>query len=222
VSATAKTGLLRAQARVRLWFLTLTPVEGGAAKLWINRSPTCLRIDPSVMEAYQPIYTGRPIFEGMLDPVPPWARAVVVDGAVDRVDLALEHAPQRKERTPVMVFNTVKSATPEWMLALAKEDAGKGVWPSEPTELARWVTNKARRAFRSARIGERRHVLNKYAYDFVLLVRRCELSDDDARRLLLDLALEQFDNSDSKYCGHTGVARLIAIINDAFADGAKR
>jgi hypothetical protein len=83
VTPTAQSGLRGdALARMRLWFALDRPVPLADLKRWATgaRKVHDLPIDPSVLQAGQPIYTGRPRFEGMFDPIIPEMHALVVPG----------------------------------------------------------------------------------------------------------------------------------------------
>jgi hypothetical protein len=93
VTPTAQSGLRGdALARMRLWFaldraVTLTDLKRWAAGV---QKVHDLPIDPSVIQPGQPIYTGRPSFVSMADPISPDMAAVVVPGfCADTVALAV-------------------------------------------------------------------------------------------------------------------------------------
>jgi hypothetical protein len=69
-------------ARMRLWFALDRAIPLADLKRWATglRKVHDLPVDPSVIQAGQPIYTGRPVFVGMADPISPDMHAFVVSG----------------------------------------------------------------------------------------------------------------------------------------------
>jgi hypothetical protein len=106
----ASTGLQgEAVARLRLFAALDTAFPLATLKDWAIGAKVCdaLPLDPSVIQAGQPIYTSRPVFIGMSDPVPMSARALVLPGEADTVSLAVgRYAPRAAE-----IRARVKSAT---------------------------------------------------------------------------------------------------------------
>jgi hypothetical protein len=83
VTATSQSGLRGDDVgRMRLWFALDRAVPLADLKRWVVglRKVNDLPVDPSVIQAGQPIYTGRPVFVGMADPISPDMHAVVVPG----------------------------------------------------------------------------------------------------------------------------------------------
>lgn len=75
-------------ARLRLWALLDKPHPIEALRQWAKGARTSdYPVDPAVMQAGQPIYTARPIFVGVPDPVPADLWAVVLPGERERVVL---------------------------------------------------------------------------------------------------------------------------------------
>ena len=97
VTATSSTGLRGPGiARMRLFFLLdqtwpLATMKGWARRL---RLSLAVPIDDAVIQAGQPIYTARPIFRGMDDPVPEHLWAFVLPGS-------------RGERVPLRIVEPV-------------------------------------------------------------------------------------------------------------------
>ena len=90
---TARSGLLGAEiANLRLFFAlrSLIPLE--RLRDWTLGAQTCgLPIDPAVVQTAQPIYTSRPRFAYMSDPVPASLHAVLLSGSAgDVVHLDLD------------------------------------------------------------------------------------------------------------------------------------
>jgi len=74
VQATASHAI-KPGARVRLWYWCSRPLSGAECKRWMAEA----QVDRSVFGAAQLIYTARPIFDGMADPIP--CRMVILPGA---------------------------------------------------------------------------------------------------------------------------------------------
>ena len=89
----ASTGLQGdAVARLKL-FVVLDrawPLE--TLKDWVMGARVCdaLPLDPAVVQAGQPVYTARPVFIGMDDPVPASCRVVILPGSADTVSLVVD------------------------------------------------------------------------------------------------------------------------------------
>ena len=79
-------------ARLRLFALLASPHSLTAMKDWAKGAAATLGlpIDSAPIQAGQPIYTARPIFEGMEDPVPRALHAQVLDGDHDTVALVVD------------------------------------------------------------------------------------------------------------------------------------
>lgn len=91
VAPSASTGL-KGDGLARLRFFFLIDREAAIAELyrWAKAARALgYPFDPRVMLAGQPIYTARPAFVGMADPVPTALHAIVLDGARERVALDL-------------------------------------------------------------------------------------------------------------------------------------
>jgi hypothetical protein len=80
VQATSSCGL-RPGLRYRLWFVLDRPLHGHLIEAWCARPD----LDPSTLHDIEPIYVGRPLFEGVPDPVP--RRIVLLEGVVDVVEV---------------------------------------------------------------------------------------------------------------------------------------
>ncbi len=89
VSPTSSSGLRGATLfRGRLWFLLDRPIPLGDLRAWaMGVRAMGGPVDPAVMQAGQPIFTARPQFVGMDDPISPHLLATVVNGVRDRVHL---------------------------------------------------------------------------------------------------------------------------------------
>lgn len=88
-AATASSGLKGPTvARIRLFFLLDQPTPLARLRKWgVAAQRAGLPIDPVIYQGGQPIFTARPIFHGMDDPVPEALRAFVVPGKAGRVNL---------------------------------------------------------------------------------------------------------------------------------------
>src|SRR5262249_33105243 len=115
-------------ARLRLFFVLSHPVSIDALYSWadsLSHPRSDLGLYPRVLQPMQPIYTARPIFRGMTDPVPEWGRVRLLDGYVDEVELELPRVRERRKREPKAVaLSVICNDMPEWMVPLAERDAG--------------------------------------------------------------------------------------------------
>ena len=95
-TVTASTGFKKGKVRLRLYALLDRPVAIDALKTWAeNLRLRGVAIDQSIYSANQPIYTARPIFEGIDDPVPRDERVVILPGRSDVVELDLNDMDNR-------------------------------------------------------------------------------------------------------------------------------
>jgi len=110
VSASASTGLAGpARARLRLWFLLDRPIACADLHRWARGARAAGHpVDPQVCLPAQPIYTARPLFEGMTDPLPPALSATLLDGSLDRISLKLD----RFEKELVAIERSTLRANP--------------------------------------------------------------------------------------------------------------
>ena len=103
-TATSSSGLKGdTLARLRLFFALDRPLSLDVLRLWARGARAAgLPVDPAVIQAGQPIYTARPLFRGIADPVPPRLRAFGLEGSRgDRVSLVAdryEAAPSRTDQ----------------------------------------------------------------------------------------------------------------------------
>lgn len=100
VTPTAQTGLVgEHRARLRLWFHLDQCYPLPVLRRWADGAKLAgLPVDPMVIAVGQPIYTARPRFNGMADPVPTALRATIVPGFYgDRVRLLADRFDSRIE-----------------------------------------------------------------------------------------------------------------------------
>jgi hypothetical protein len=221
-AATASTGRMGPDvARLRLFFLLPRPADNFALYNWadaLSRSRPDLKLDPSVMQAMQPIYTARPIFRGMSDPVPVWGRVRLLDGFAEHVSLDLPCVRVRKAkvRTSHAIQIVSDDEMPDWLLALTEEDAGRGVAPIDTSAKAR---NTIRRVFEMLDGcpkpgGQGRHkTLTRAGWELACLVAEGELPEAFAREAYLEAAGGIY-NADKKY----DAAAIQRRLDDAFSD----
>ena len=96
VSPSARTGLRGSTLlRARLWFLLDREYDLPVLKGWTRGLRAVAGVgDSAICRAGQPIYTGRPRFVGMRDPIPPQLWAAAVRDRKDRVALVADrYAP---------------------------------------------------------------------------------------------------------------------------------
>jgi hypothetical protein len=222
-AATASTGRKGPSiARLRLFFVLAHPADNDALYSWADNLSIArpdLRLDPTVMRAMQPIYTARPIFDGCSDPIPAWGRVRVLDGYTDEVELELPRVRERKKRESKRQRVAVLAADmPEWMVDLAKRDAGLGInFEDNEPSLKAWGAIK--RVFEmldgcpKGTDGGRHKTLTAAAWELANLVAEGELPEKLARDAYLEAA-EGIKNGDGKY----DAAAIQRRIDDAFAD----
>ena len=87
VQATSGCGI-KPGLRYRLWFVLSRPLLGREVEAWCAGVP----LDASTLRAVEPIYTARPVFEGVRDPVP--VRFHLLEGLEDAVRVP-DVLPQR-------------------------------------------------------------------------------------------------------------------------------
>jgi hypothetical protein len=211
-ASTSSTGRIGPNiARLRLFFVLSRPEDNDALYSWadgLSRTHPDLGVDPAVLRAMQPIYTARPIFRGMADPVPVWGRVRLLDGYADEVELELPRVRERKKREPKPahgVVLTVCNDAPEWMLD--PRDAGLGVHPEMAKETSTKAWTAIKRIFErldgcgiAPKVGNlgRFETLRKSAWELAHLVADGELSEELAKAAFLRAA-EGIHNADGKY-----------------------
>jgi hypothetical protein len=177
---------------MRLFFLLPCLVDNDTLYGWadaLSRSRPDLKLDPSVFRAMQPIYTARPIFRGMTDPVPEWSRVRLLDGCEDYVTLELPRIHKAKKReawSEHVIFGPPRICTEmsDEMIEATEADAGLGV-----AELD--TSDKAWRAIKHIfellegcpkAGGQGRHLtLTKAGWELACLVAEGELTETLAR-----------------------------------------
>jgi hypothetical protein len=193
-------------ARLRLFFVLTHPVRIEALYSWaeaLSGARPDLGLDPRVLQSMQPIYTARPIFRGMTDPVPVRSRVRLLDGYTDEVELELPRGRARRKREP-KVFGTTQvcNDAPEWVLNPG--DARLGIHTFDTSDKA-W--SAIRRIFEkldgcgvAPKIGNfgRFETLRKSAWELAHLVADGELSEGMAKEAFLKAA-EGIHNADGKY-----------------------
>jgi hypothetical protein len=195
-------------ARLRLFFVLTHPASIDALYSWadtLSHPRSDLGLDPRVLRPMQPIYTARPIFRGMTDPVPVWGRVRLLDGYTDEVELELPRVRERKKREPNPAHGrglTVCTDAPEWVLNPA--DAGLGIHTFDTSDKA-W--SAIRRIFEKLdgcgvppKVGNlgRFETIRKSAWELAHLVADGELSETLAREAFLSAA-KGIHNADGKY-----------------------
>jgi hypothetical protein len=227
-AATASTGRKGPTiARLRLFFALVEAAPNDDLYAWcdgLSRRQPNLRLDPSVMLAMQPIYTARPIFRGMSDPIPPgWGRVTVLDGYEDYATLDLLPNTRHRERGNGTDHSWFKAGTSSYSpeaLDLLENYSGRGVYPIEPTHKA-WCAIK--RVFEMLDGcprpgGAGRHAtLTKAAWELHCLVAEGELPEAMARDAYFEAA-HGILSGDGKY----DAAAIERRYDDAMADLCRR
>ena len=114
-------------AYLRLWFLIDRPVALGELYQWGKGAKGKeYFVDPRVFLAEQLIYTARPVFAGLRDPVPEPQRVVVLDGERDHVALNLHAFDESLEAAAQTIRAAVAGADGDWRVFLAAALGGAG------------------------------------------------------------------------------------------------
>jgi hypothetical protein len=210
-------------ARLRLFFELAEAADNEALRCWIEQlSEKYIFIDPSVIRAMQPIYTARPIFRGMDDPVPAWGRIRVLEGYTDTLEFEMPRGWRpKKHNGGSWVPEKPQYVVPEELLEVTAQDAGLGV-PPLPEEISDKAWQAIKQVFDmldgSPKNGMGRHeALNRGAWQLARLVAECELPGGKAREAFLK-ASEGINNNDGKY----NVTLIERHIDDAFDDVCRR
>jgi hypothetical protein len=223
VVATSSTGRKGAdKVWMRMFFLLSRPADNDVLYWWtesLSAARPELKLDPSVIQAMQPIYTARPIFRGMADPVPSWGRVRVLDGADDYLSLSLGRVRKAKKRGGGGSAKPCRcNDMPAGMAEAAINDEGPGPEPGpiESSEKA-WIA--IRRIFEmldgcpKPGGGGRHKTLTRAAWELANLVAERELPKRLAFKAYLQAA-KGINNSDNKY----DRAAIKRRCRDAFAD----
>jgi hypothetical protein len=142
-AVTPSTGLGQG-LHARLYFALDRPIENHvliAYAMALGAAVPNLRLDPSVFRTGQPIYTARPLFKGMSDPLAASEWVQMLPGSKDIVALDLDRYPivARVSRyTPLADWGIAGEigppiTEPQWLIDLIKETAGWGIVPPELT-----------------------------------------------------------------------------------------
>jgi hypothetical protein len=103
-------------ARLRLFVALDRPHALAAMKAWANGAPVALElpIDSSVIQVGQPVYTARPVFDGVTDPVPRGLHALVLDGDRDVVRLAVDRFAPKVAAIEARVARIARACGSNW------------------------------------------------------------------------------------------------------------
>ena len=107
-------------ARLRLFVALASPHSLRAMKDWAKGAAATLElpIDSAPIQAGQPIYTGRPIFEGVDDPVPRALYAQVLDGDRDVVALVVDQFALKLAASEAKIDRAVRGRGRDWRALL--------------------------------------------------------------------------------------------------------
>ena len=204
VSPTSSSGLRGPTLfRGRLWFLLDRPIPLADLRAWaMGVRAVGGPVDPAVMQAGQPIFTARPQFVGMDDPIPPHLLATVVSGVRDRVDLNADRYAVKVAEIERRLQSVVACTGLDWRSFLRSTLGGELSF-HEPLKMG---------LGRAARSGETDEAI--IAFTLALLAKRA----DPARRAQYNAAwigrtLKSFRAKD----GHTR-SRLEAARASLFAE----
>jgi hypothetical protein len=181
-----------------------------------------LMLDPRVFLTGQPIYTARPFFKGMHDPVPPTEWVQILPGAKSTVALDLDRYPIAPRLTrftpmvdwPVWEIGPPIDGPPELVSAIT-ETAGWGLCPPELTEFGEHVLTTAYYRIINATSGQRYNTLNRESFSIGQFIST-EIPEACARELLQAAAKDMQFND--KYT----IERLHEIIETGLSEGAGR
>ena len=146
----ASTGLQGdAIARLKLFVILDRAWPLATLKAWAWAVKVCdgLPLDSAVIQAGQPIYTARPVFIGMDDPVLSHCRAVILPGSADAVALVADRYAAKATRIGAQVRGAASACRGDWKKLLALTVGGE-------TRILRAFIARNRR--RGARRSERR------------------------------------------------------------------
>jgi hypothetical protein len=107
-------------ARLRLFVALASPHPLRAMKNWAKGAAATLElpIDSAPIQAGQPVYTGRPIFEGVDDPVPRALHAQVLDGDRDVVALVVDRFTPKLAAIETKIDRVIRGCGPNWRALL--------------------------------------------------------------------------------------------------------
>jgi hypothetical protein len=205
-TATASTGRKGPTiARLRLFFVLSHAVENSVLYEWIKslaKEHPELSLDPSVMEVQQPIYTARPIFVGLRDPVPAHCRVRVLDGPAAQISYDWDgingHKPKPKK---IRVF--------------AKSNIPAGETSDRAWSAIKRIFGNLDGCGRYPKVGEtgRHKTLSRAAWELAHLVRVGELPVQVAKEAFL-AAAEGIHNDDKVYDDRNLEQRFQDAIDD--------
>jgi hypothetical protein len=107
-------------ARLRLFALLASPHSLRAMKNWARGAAATLElpIDSAPIQAGQPIYTARPIFKGVDDPVPRALHAQVLDGDRDIVALVVDQFALKLAASEAKIDRVIGGCGRSWRALL--------------------------------------------------------------------------------------------------------
>jgi hypothetical protein len=107
-------------ARLRLFVALASPHSLWAMKNWAKGAAATLElpIDSAPIQAGQPVYTGRPIFEGVDDPVPRALHAQVLDGDRDIVALVVDQFALKLAASEAKIDRVIRGCGRNWRALL--------------------------------------------------------------------------------------------------------
>ena len=177
VSPTSSSGLRGPTLfRGRLWFLLDRPIPLADLRAWaMGVRAMGGPVDPAVMQAGQPIFTARPQFVGMDDPIPPHLLATVVSGVRDRVDLNADRYAVKVADIERRLQSVVACTGLDWRSFLSRTLGGELSF-HEPLKMG---------LGRAARSGETDEAIIAFTW---LLLAKCA---DPARRAPIQRGLDR-------------------------------
>jgi hypothetical protein len=132
----ARTGMVGDDtARVRLFVALDRRLPLASLNTWAKdaRAYLDLSLDPRVVQAGQPIYTARPLFEGMEDPVPRSLHATILAGDTDTVSLVVDRFKEKVAVIEASVARSAASCGGDWKRLLDATVGGPAGFFEPPT-----------------------------------------------------------------------------------------
>ena len=229
ISATARTGISEkglSFVRARLWFQLSSSADNDLLELAICKMSyeyPDLKIDQRVMTVFQPIYTARPKFVDMEDPVPVKQRVAILEGIAKLIPtswfLGTKSEPNIKERRRKRKRDVEQKIIdwgpmdPELEKITATDAAlGLGVSPIETTRLGWREARHALKKLDHCPVGKRFDALREVAWKLASLYFEGEMSEEMAREI--------YARGAKRIVQH-GVdhVKVQSHIDDAFIDG---
>jgi hypothetical protein len=225
---------LKPGLRARLYFLIDRPIPNRTLELYataLNANVPDLNLDGGVFQTGKAIYTARPIFKGLSDPVPAQEWVVILDGDSDIVELDIGRFRLPKQN------GSRYTAEPDWASGISVDwwgdrppltficsdpfiadliaNAGFGICPDSYSEFGKRCLQDAFFRIIEATPGVRYPILNRESFCVGQRVSEGHIPEKYAGPTLIEAARRMRFND--KY----DEARLRQIIEVGLSDGAR-